>query len=108
MKTLGNTCDRLASGLHSLTSQAEDLLKATAQASEEGIVAARDRLAEQVEHLRSEVTRAQRAAMQRARVAAVATDRYVHDEPWKVIAGALIAGALLGYLGASTRRTHAP
>lgn len=101
--TVGTAGDHLASGLHSLSTQAEDLIRATAQASEESIVAARERLAEQLDVLRNEVSRAQRAALQRARRTAVATDKYVHANPWPVIAGALAAGVLIGWLGSRDR-----
>jgi len=83
--------ERLVGDLRSLLSN-KDLdgipeIKQLRQRLDEGIHSVRD----------SAVSAAQDAAAQ-AKEAAAAADRYAHDEPWRVASGALVVGALVGFL----------
>lgn len=58
----------------------------------------RQRLDEGVSSARDSAVKAAQDAARQAKEAAVAADRYAHDEPWRVAGGALAVGALLGFL----------
>lgn len=76
----------------------DELLRATAHVSGEGLAATRAKVGEQLEELRDVLGDAQSYAAGQARQAAVATDRYVHRYPWQAIGIAMAAGIALGFL----------
>ncbi len=47
---------------------------------------------------RESAVRAAQDAARQAKDAALAADRYAHDEPWRVAGAALAVGALVGFL----------
>ena len=89
--------EKLAADIRILVSDVEELLKATASQTGERVVAARARL-------QSALIDAKETVAMNTRQAAQATDRYVHENPWKsvgitasVSAGiGLLAGLLIG------------
>jgi ElaB/YqjD/DUF883 family membrane-anchored ribosome-binding protein len=58
----------------------------------------RQRLDDGLHNVRESTVRAAQEAARQAKDAAVAADRYAHDEPWRVAGGALAVGALVGFL----------
>jgi len=58
----------------------------------------RQRLDDGIHSVRASAVRAAQDAATQAKEAAAAADRYAHDEPWRVASGALIVGALVGFL----------
>lgn len=58
----------------------------------------RQRLDDGVHHARESAVRAAQDAARQAKDAALAADRYAHDEPWRVAGAALAVGALVGFL----------
>ena len=48
--------------------------------------------------VRESAVRAAQEAARQAKDAALAADRYAHDEPWRVASAALAVGALVGFL----------
>jgi len=76
----------------------DELLRATAHLSGEGLAATRARVGEQIEELRDALGEAGGYAAEQARHAAQTTDRYVHRYPWQAIGIAMAAGIALGYL----------
>ena len=81
---------------------AEELLRATAHFSGEGLAAARARMTEQVEDMRQALGDATDYARAQARRAATQADQYVHKNPWQAIGIAAAAGVVVGWL--TTRR----
>lgn len=89
--------EKLAGDVRVLIADVQELLKAAAAQQGETVAAARVRV-------QAALAEARETAVTRARHAAQATDRYVHDHPWQsagvsagVAAGvALIVGFLLG------------
>ena len=77
---------------------AEELLRATAHFSGEGLAAARARVAEQVDELRQTMGDARDYARDKARRAAVTTDQYVRHNPWQAVGIAMAAGVAIGFL----------
>lgn len=90
--------DRIMKNVKGIAGGAEELLRATAHMSGEGLAAARAKVEEQLEELHDMLGDAQDYAVKQARKAAVTTDRYVHHNPWQAIGLAMAAGVLLGYL----------
>ncbi|HZO22837.1 MAG TPA: DUF883 family protein [Steroidobacteraceae bacterium] len=87
---------KLADDLQTLVSDAEELLRATAETAGDRTSEARDRAEESLRAVRSRLASVERDLRGRARV----VGDYVEDNPWKAIAMAggvaLILGLLMG------------
>jgi len=90
--------DKLVQDLRTLVVDAEELVKATAAETGERIKAARVRLEGNLRVARARLSDAEQMLIEKSRVAAAATDRYAHDNPWKVAGIAAGLGLLLGLL----------
>lgn len=90
--------DRVADHLRRLTDEAEALLKATARAGDEKFDATRERLRDEVHHLRVRLGEMEAAAEARVRDAARQTDAAVHAHPYSAMGIAAATGLLLGFL----------
>lgn len=90
--------DKLVQDLRTLVNDAEDLVKATAAETGERIKGARLRLEDDLRVARTRLNEAQQVLNEKARVAAEATDRFAHENPWKVAGIAAGLGLLLGLL----------
>ena len=58
----------------------------------------RQRLDDGMTNVRDSAVRAAHEAARQAKEAALAADRYAHDEPWRVAGAALAVGALIGFI----------
>lgn len=83
--------EKLVGDVRVLVSDIEELLKATAAQSGERITAVRARL-------EGALADAKETMALRGRETARATDRYVHDNPWKAIGASAGFGLLIGLL----------
>lgn len=90
--------DKLVEDLRMVVADAEELLKATANQTGERIAAARVRAGESLQIAKARLEDAQAAVVERTKVAAIATDEYVHDNPWQAIGVAATIGLILGAL----------
>lgn len=90
--------DRLVQDLRVLVADAEELVKATAAETGEHIRTTRARLEDHLRHARARLAEAEQALIDKSRIAAAATDRYAHENPWKVAGIAAALGLLLGLL----------
>jgi ElaB/YqjD/DUF883 family membrane-anchored ribosome-binding protein len=90
--------DKLVADLKVVVADAEELLKATASQTGERIAAARARAEESLKVAKIRLADAQAAAVANTKAAAKATDDYVHENPWRAVGIAGIAGLLLGAL----------
>ena len=92
--------DKLMAYLRTVVTDAEHLLKLTANEVGEGTAGLRERLQERLEQSKHRLLDLQAAATEKAKAAGHAADDYVHDHPWKSVAiGAgvgLIVGMLIG------------
>lgn len=99
MNTSVNTSkDKLVEDLRMVVADAEELLKATANQTGERIAAARARAGDSLQVAKARLDEAQAAVVERTKVAARATDDYVHDNPWQAIGIAATVGLILGAL----------
>lgn len=98
MREMSDASERVMKNVKGVVGGAEELLRATAHFSGEGLAAARARVEEQIEDLRNTLSDASEYATESARKAAQQTDRYVHKNPWQAIGVAMAVGMLLGFL----------
>lgn len=89
---------KLMEDLSVVISDAEELLKATANQTGERITEARERATESLRKAKSRLADARDDALLKASAAAKATDQYVHDNPWKAAGIAAAVGVLVGAL----------
>ena len=92
------TMDTLKEDVRTLTTDMEQLLKATASQTGQQIAQVRARAEESIRAARIRLAEAQESALVRTRAAAKATDDYVRENPWQTLAIAAAAALLLGFL----------
>lgn len=90
--------DKLAKDLRVVLADTEELLKATANETGERVKAVRARLQENLQIAKTRVLELEENAVERAKAAAAATDRYAHENPWQTAALAAGVGLLIGVL----------
>lgn len=91
---------RIAADFRTMIADSEDLLKAAASMSSEGLAAARAKFERKVSHAKAALADASRPMLDKSRATAAAADVYVHDNPWGAIVVALAFGTLAGFLAA--------
>lgn len=90
--------DKLMSDLRVVVSDAEELLKLTADQVGEGATTLRDRLQERLREAKHNLIAAQATAAEKARAAGHAADDYVHENPWQSVAVGAGIGLVIGLL----------
>lgn len=90
--------EKLVSDFRVVLADAEELLRATASQSGEKVAGLRAKLEDNMRAARTRLVEAQDAVMDKTKIAARATDVYVHEHPWQSIGIAAAAGAVVGLL----------
>lgn len=90
--------DKLVADLKVVVADAEELLRATASQAGEKVAAARERIQASLATAKVKLAEAERAIVEQTKKAAKATDEYVHENPWKAVGIAAVAGLVLGVL----------
>lgn len=90
--------EKLAQDLRVVLADAEELYKATASETGERVKTVRARLGENLQAAKLRVVELEQSAAERAKVAAAATDRYAHENPWQTAGVAAGIGLLVGLL----------
>lgn len=90
--------EKLVADLKVVVADAEELLRATASQAGEKVSAARERIQASLATAKVKLGEAERALLEKTKEAAKATDEYVHDNPWKAVGIAAVAGLVLGVL----------
>lgn len=96
MDTVTVTREKLVGDVKAVISDAEELLKATASDASERVKSLRPRLEESVRAARQRLSEADHAVREKASAATAATDRYAHENPWKIAGIAAAVGVLVG------------
>lgn len=96
--SVSDTISNAQSDLEKLVSDLRGLLDSKSLDTLPEIQVLRKRLDEGIDSAREAALRAAREATRQAKDAALAADRYAHDEPWRVAGGALAVGAIIGFL----------
>lgn len=92
------TKEKLVSDLKVVISDAEELLRVTANQAGEKVGELRVRMQENLTSARHKLADAEAALKEKSREVARATDDYVHEHPWKSIGVAAGVGLLVGLL----------
>ena len=90
--------DKFVKDMRTVISDAENLLRATANQAGEQIAVARERIQDSLHQAKVKLAEAEAVVRERAAQAARYTDEYVHDNPWRAIGIAAGIGLLLGLL----------
>jgi ElaB/YqjD/DUF883 family membrane-anchored ribosome-binding protein len=90
--------EKLVADLKVVVADAEELLRATASQAGEKVSAARERIQASLAAAKVKLTDAERALLEKTKEAAKATDAYVHENPWRAVGIAAVAGLVLGVL----------
>ncbi len=90
--------EKLMRDLRIVVSDAEELLRATANQAGENVAAARERIQENLDTAKEHLVAAQQHIALKTREAARATDEYVHENPWKAVGIAAGFGLIVGML----------
>ncbi|GAA5173887.1 DUF883 family protein [Niveibacterium umoris] len=92
------TRDKLIADFRLVLSDAEQLVKLTADDASGKLNEVRGRLGDRLATVREELAALEEVAIAKAKEAARATDAYVHENPWQSIGIAAGAGFLIGLL----------
>ncbi len=95
--------ERLLQDLRGVVSGAEELLRVTASQTGDKVSAARELVEANLVIAKERLADAERVVVERTRQAAMATDDYVHDNPWQAVGIAGGIGLLIGMLIARGR-----
>ena len=90
--------EKLMSDLRTVISDAEEVLRVTADQASEGAAELRTRMKMRLSQAKDSLSHLQANAVARAKAAGAATDDYVHDHPWKAVGAAAGVGLLVGLL----------
>lgn len=92
------TRKKLLEDLKTVVSDAEDLLKATADVTGERVKAARGKAEESLKAARARLAEQEAVLLAKTKAVAGATENYVRANPWKGVGIAAAAGLILGIL----------
>lgn len=92
------TKQQLIADFKVVLADAEALIQATAAQGGEVLASAREKARESLGLAKEKLAEAQAAVSAKSRVAADATDEYVHAHPWEAVGVAAAAGLLVGML----------
>jgi ElaB/YqjD/DUF883 family membrane-anchored ribosome-binding protein len=92
------TTDELVSDVQDALSGAESMLEQATTATTERAAELRRLASQQLRLMREKLQESSGKALERTKEAARVTDDYVHDNPWRVIVGAVAIGVVLGLL----------
>ena len=90
--------DKLMTDLRTVISDAEEVLKVTADQASAGAAELRVRMQERLKQAKHRLHDLQETAVAKAKAAGHAADDYVHDHPWKAIGAAAGIGLIVGLL----------
>jgi len=90
--------DKLMSDVRTFISDAEEVMRSTADQAGESVAEARNRVLSRLQEARAELASLQKLVVTKAKDASKATDEYVHENPWKSVGIAAGIGLIVGLL----------
>lgn len=90
--------ENLVNNLKAVIRDAEELLKSTGQQVDNSYQSARARVESSLNSAKAGLDSTQESVLARTKVAMHSTDEYVHDNPWRSVGVAAIAGIVIGLL----------
>lgn len=88
--------DRLIGDLRQVITDAEELLRVTADQAGDSVAEVRQRIQSRLQAAQAELNGLQQAAFTRVKAAGDATDEFVHQNPWASIGIGAALGLILG------------
>ena len=98
VKEFNGAGGRIAADFRAIIADSEDLLKAAATMSGDGLAAARAKFEAKVSRAKIALADASQPMFDKTRESAAAVNGYVHDNPWSAVGVAATAGLLMGIL----------
>jgi len=92
------TKEQLIADFKTVMTDAEALIKATANQGGEAVAAVRAKAEASLARAKVQMADAEAAVLARAKAAAKATDVYVHENPWKAIGVSASLALLVGFI----------
>lgn len=92
------TKDKLIQDLKVVVTDAEELLRATASQAGEKASAAREKIQQSLHQAKIKLAEAEGVLVDKTKQAALVTDEYVHENPWKAVGVAAGIGLIIGML----------
>ena len=92
--------DKLMGDLRVVVSDAQELLRLTADQASEDAAGVRNRLQAKLDEAKADLNHLQNAALLQAKAASHAADEFVHQNPWSSIGIAAGVGLLMGVIAA--------
>lgn len=89
---------QLIQDFNAVVSDAEALLKATANQSGDKLAEVRTKVGESIRAVKASLEEAESALLDKSKAAAKATDVYVHENPWQSVGVAAAVGFVIGWL----------
>ena len=90
--------DKLVQDMRVVISDAEELLRATANQAGEKIGVARERIQDSLHQAKVKLAEAEAVLLERAKQATRYTEEYVSENPWRAIGAAAAVGIVLGLI----------
>ena len=90
--------EKLIQDFRMVVTDAEELLRATAGQAGEKVSAVRGRIQENLEVAKERLNAAEDAVVAKTKEAAIATDEYVHENPWTAVGVGAAVGVIVGML----------
>ena len=90
--------EQLLQDVRQVLSNTEDLLQTSSDEGGEKAKELKKRIGENIKNAKARLVDVEQAVVGKAKVAAKATDQFVHENPWKSIGIAAGVGLLLGML----------
>ena len=100
---VGVSKEKLMQDLRMVVADAEELLRATASQAGEKVSATRERIQGHLDAAKERLEDAEAMMIEKTKAAALATDEYVHDNPWRAVGIAAGVGFVVGMLIARGR-----
>lgn len=98
IREMSSASEHIMKNVKGIAGGVEELLRATAHFSGEGLAATRAKVSEQLDDLREAMGDAGDYTLEAAKRGAQHADHYVHKNPWQAIGVAMAVGVALGWL----------
>jgi ElaB/YqjD/DUF883 family membrane-anchored ribosome-binding protein len=98
MEAEGVSKEKLGQDMKLVIADAEELLRATANTAGDKIAVAREKIQDRLHRAKVVLAEAEAVVVDKTKMAARATDEYVHDHPWRAVGVAAGFGLVIGLL----------
>ena len=98
VRDMSAASDHIMKNVKGIAGGVDELLRATAHFSGEGLAATRAKVSDQLDELREAMSDAGDYTLAAGKRAAHEADQYVHKNPWQAIGVAMAVGVALGWL----------